>query len=142
MKVVSESGEHMTLSIASAGPFFEDAIGLSDSMVFERRSATRVKISRPVRVIDLTIGRHAAGRSRDVSATGMKLEIPVTNAIREGDTIHVDVGTLAGIGPLAGRPHVIPARVIWIRREHKLLRPLLTAGVEFSLELDAMINVA
>lgn len=132
----------MAMMIAAADWDVDEAIGLTDRMVIERRSATRVRISRPVKVINLSVGRHAAGRSRDVSATGMKIEIPVTNSIREGDTIHVDVGTLAGIGPLVGRPHLIPARVVWIEREHKLLRPMLTAGVEFALELDAMINVA
>jgi hypothetical protein len=132
----------MSMTIAAIDKDFEAGIGLSDSMVFERRCSTRVRISRPIRVIDLIIGRHAAGRSRDVSSTGMKVEIPATNGIQEGDTIQVDVGTLAGVGPLFGRPRVIPARVVWIRRESKMLRPMLTAGVEFELDFDAMINVA
>ncbi len=132
----------MAMTIAHFDDALDDAIGLTDRMMIERRTATRVRICRPVKVIDLAIGRHAAGRSRDVSSTGMKVEIPASNHIHEGDTIHIDVGTLGGVGPLVGRPHIIPARVVWIRREAKLLRPMLTAGVEFALEHDAMINVA
>lgn len=132
----------MAMTIAHFDDTLSDAIGLTDRMVIERRTSTRVRICRPVKVIDLSVGRHAAGRSRDVSSTGMKVEIPATNHIHEGDTIHVDVGTLGGVGPLRGRPHVIPARVVWIRRESKLVRPMLTAGIEFALEHDAMVNVA
>ena len=133
----------MTLSIAAdydfAGPAHD---GYADSMVLERRLGSRVKIARPIKVVDLANGRHIAGRSRDVSSTGMRLEIPTTNGIRPGDTVHVDVGMLSGLGPLAGRPRVIPARVVWVNRQTKMLRPLLTAGVEFAPEFDALVNVA
>jgi PilZ domain len=123
----------------AAGLDQDDAL---DSFVIERRAGARVKIARPIKVIELGTGRHFAGRSRDVSAAGMRLEIPVSNSVREGDTIQVDVGSLSGIGPLAYRPRIIPARIVWVRREQKLLRPLLTAGVEFAVDHDAMINVA
>lgn len=132
----------MSMMIAAIDTTFDEALDLSDSMVLERRGATRIRISRPVRVIDLSICRHAAGRSRDISATGMRVEIPATNAIQVGDTIHVDVGTLSGAGPLAGRPRVIPGRIVWIQREAKMVRPMLTAGVEFEVDQDAMMNVA
>lgn len=132
----------MSLMIAAIDTTFDESIGLTDSMLLERRGATRVRISRPVRVIDLAICRHAAGRSRDISSTGMRVEIPASNAIQVGDTIHVDVGTLAGVGPLYGRPRVIPGRIVWIQREGKMLRPMLTAGIEFEVDQDAMMNVA
>lgn len=132
----------MGMTIAAVDTTFEEGLGLTERMVIERRCSTRIRISRPVKVIDLSIGRHAAGRSRDISSSGMKVEIPATNYIHEGDTVHIDVGTMGGVGPLAGRSRVIAARVVWIRRESKLVRPLLTAGIEFALEHDAMINVA
>ena len=114
----------------------------AERMVLERRVGSRVKIARPIKVVDLANGRHIAGRSRDVSSTGMRLELPMTNGMRPGDTVHVDVGMLSGLGPLTGKPRVIPARVVWVNRQHKMLRPLLTAGVEFAPEWDAVINVA
>lgn len=131
----------MSMMIAAVDDFDLEADSVRP-MVLERRSATRIRLSRPIRVIDLVVGRHAAGRSRDISATGMQLQIPMTYQIVPGNTIHVDVGTLSGVGPLSGRPRVIPARVIWIRREGKLLRPMLNIGVEFEPEHDAMMNVA
>lgn len=114
-----------------------------DTMMIERRhGGSRVKIARPIRVVELCSGRHIAGRSRDISSTGMRLEIPVSNTLRPGDAVQVDVGTLSGIGPLTGRRRVIAARVVWVNRQHKMLRPLLTLGVEFSPEYDALVNVA
>lgn len=126
-------------------PLATDSVGLPplpERMMLERRGDTRVKIARPIRVVELNTGRHIAGRSRDVSSSGMKIEIHVSDHVREGDTVRVDVGTLSGIGPLIHRPRVIPARVVWIRREQKLLRPLITAGVEFEVEREAIFNVA
>ena len=129
----------------SAEPYLTDAVGLPpmrERMILERRTGSRVKIARPIRVVELSTGRHIAGRSRDVSSTGMKIEIHASDHVREGDIVRVDVGTLSGIGPLLTRPRVIPARVIWIRRENKLLRPLITAGVEFEIEREALVSVA
>lgn len=133
------------MTIAAAETHETDALGLPplpERMILERRVDTRVKIARPIRVVELNTGRHIAGRSRDVSSSGMKIEIHVSDHVREGDTVRVDVGTLSGIGPLLHRPRVIPARVVWIRREQKLLRPLITAGVEFEVEREALFNVA
>lgn len=134
----------MTLSLVAADMDIllaarDDA---DDTMVIERRYGSRVKIARPIKVVDLANGRHIAGRSRDVSSSGMRLEIPMTNGLKVGDAVHVDVGMLSGIGPLTGRPRVIPARVVWLQRQTKMLRPLLTAGVEFAPDYDALVNVA
>ena len=129
----------------SADACHNDALGLPpmpERMILERRTGSRVKIARPIRVVELSTGRHIAGRSRDVSSTGMKIEIHASDHVREGDIVRVDVGTLSGIGPLLTRPRIIPARVVWIRRENKLLRPLITAGVEFEIEREALVNVA
>lgn len=135
----------MMIAAYAAESFPNDEVGLPplrERMIFERRTGSRVKIARPIRVVELSTGRHIAGRSRDVSSTGMKIEIHASDHVREGDTVRVDVGTLSGIGPLLTRPRVIPARVVWIHREQKLLRPLITAGVEFEIEREALVNVA
>ncbi len=129
------------MTIAMTSPFEEGFVS-TQSMSIDRRRGSRIKLARPIKIVVLGSGRHMAGRSRDVSSTGMKLEVPMSNSIIEGQTIHVHVGSLAGMGPLANRCSVIPARVVWVRRESKLVRPMLTAGVEFEPELDAMINVA
>lgn len=133
------------MTITASESYITDAIGLppmAERMILERRVDSRVKIARPIRVVEFSTGRHIAGRSRDVSASGMKIEIHVSEHVHEGDTVRIDVGTLSGIGPLINRPRVIPARVVWIRREQKLLRPLITAGVEFEVERDVLFNVA
>jgi len=135
----------MMIAAYAADSFTNDAVGLPpmhERMVLERRLGSRVKIARPIRVVELSTGRHIAGRSRDISSTGMKIEIHASDHVREGDIVRVDVGTLSGIGPLVTRPRVIPARVVWIKREQKLLRPLITAGVEFEIEREALVSVA
>lgn len=121
---------------------FDEAEEGYDSLRFERRHGARTKLARPIRVIELTGGRHIAGRSRDFSHDGMRVEIPLSYAVRAGDVVHVDVGTLGGIGPLCGRPRVIPARVVWTSREQKMLRPLQFAGLEFLPDDEALVNVA
>lgn len=113
-----------------------------DSFIFERRHDARTRLARPIRVIELNGGKHIAGRSRDLSCGGMRIEIPLNSSIRVGDVLHIDVGTLGGLGPLARRPRVIPARVVWTHREQKMLRPLQHVGVEFAPDEDALINVA
>jgi c-di-GMP-binding flagellar brake protein YcgR len=108
----------------------------NDSMYLERRKGVRVKIARPVRIHEPITGRHMAGRTRDISASGLRIEMPITNAIRVGETISVVLGTLSNRKP------TISARVVWIKRDAKLVRPMLTAGVEFTVEPDAQVAVA
>lgn len=115
---------------------------LNGSLSLDRRHGSRVRLSRPVRVIDLQSGRHIAGKSRDISHSGIRVEIPLANNVRVGETIYVDVGTLSGIGPLARRPRVIPGRVVWVEREQKLLRPQQSVGLEFEAEDEALVSVA
>ena len=124
----------MALSLAAAyvaDPIYREVYDdeCDDRLVMERRYDARTRLARPIRVIELTNGKHIAGRCRDLSRGGLRIEIPLTNAIRVGEVIQIDVGTLGGVGPLAGRPRVIPSRVVWIAREQKMLRPLQTAGV-------------
>lgn len=139
----------LMLAAYAAQPVYRSLPGLRDeadadvdTLVFERRHGARVRLARPIRVIDLAGGRHIAGRSRDLSHAGMRVEIPLANAVRVGEIVHVDVGTLAGIGPLAGRPRVIPARVVWMSREQKMLRPQQSLGLEFEPDDEALVNVA
>jgi hypothetical protein len=130
------------MTIAPAISLGFDSPTDSDPLSLERRVAARVRLSRPVRVIALSSGRHMAGKSRDVSSTGMRLELPVSNAIVEGEAVQLDIGSLAGVGPLRSRRSVVAARVVWVKRENKLVRPMLTAGVEFEPDLDSLVNVA
>jgi len=132
----------MTLAIDTIDA--DDEIdGPNDSLAFERRrGGGRVRIARPVRVVEPHGGRHLAGRSRDVSASGMRVELPFTNAVEAGDTVSVHVGTLAGAGPLRGHRSTLEARVVWVRRDTRMLRPLVTAGLEFVMGWDARYNVA
>jgi c-di-GMP-binding flagellar brake protein YcgR len=114
----------------------------NDSMYLERRKGVRVKIARPVRIHEPITGRHMAGRTRDISASGLRIEMPITNAIRVGETISVVLGTLSNSGLIRNRKPTISARVVWIKRDAKLVRPMLTAGVEFTVEPDAQVAVA
>jgi c-di-GMP-binding flagellar brake protein YcgR len=113
-----------------------------EPMFLERRRGVRVKLARPVRVHEPTTGKHLAARTRDISAVGMRLEMPLTNAIQPGEHLTLTLGTLAGVGLVKSTKSTITARVIWVKRDGRMVRPMLTAGVEFCSDSDAQVNVA
>ncbi|MFT3786983.1 MAG: PilZ domain-containing protein [Tepidisphaeraceae bacterium] len=129
---------------------FEPALSVVDPagdacepMFLERRGGVRVKLVRNVKVHEPTTGRHLAARTRDISATGMRLEMPLTNAIREGEHVTVYLGSLSEVGLVKTRRPTLAARVVWVKRDaNRLVRPILTAGVEFVADSDAQVNVA
>jgi c-di-GMP-binding flagellar brake protein YcgR len=113
-----------------------------EPMFLERRRGVRVKLARPVRVHEPTTGKHLAARTRDISASGMKLEMPLTQAIQPGEHLTLTLGTLAGAGIVKSTKPTITARVVWVKRDGRMVRPMLTAGVEFCSDSDAQVNVA
>lgn len=114
----------------------------TDTLVLERRRSNRIRLVRPITLVDALHGRHVSGKTRDVSACGLRVEVPAALNVRPGDSITVDVSSLAGTGLLDNRRNTVAARVVWTRRQNKLVRPMLTVGLEFITELDAQLNVA
>src|SRR3954471_727297 len=96
----------------------------------ERRRGLRVRQHRPVKIFEPGAARYYGGQTEDISATGLRLELPMWAPLRAGEVLNIHVG-LNGRGQgLANRRSMIPARVVWVnRRAGKRAR--LEAGVEF-----------
>lgn len=109
-----------------------------DSGGGERRRGLRIAQRRPVKVFDPASARYLAGQTRDVSSTGLRLELPVSSPVSVGRLVHVHVGASAGPEGLAQRRGMVPARVVWIDRPGDIADGRLTAGVELVTRVAAL----
>ena len=113
----------------------------SDTMVMERRRGMRIPQNRPVKVFEPTSARYLGGQTQDVSSTGLRVQLPISAALKPGKLINVHVGLSNQGQSLANRRQMIPARVVWVNRSHGLPR-MLTAGVEFLAAISAHVDAA
>jgi hypothetical protein len=129
---------------ATAGPWTAGRMRMSTDTA-ERRRGLRVRQVRPVKLLDVTAGRTVVGQTLDVSATGLRIELPNIGAggdaggVRVGEVLGIHVG-LSRIGErLANRRQMIPVRVVWVSRsDHGPTR----AGVEFATAIGAQRDAA
>lgn len=112
-----------------------------DEAGHERRRGLRVRETRPVKIFEPGAARYFGGQTEDISATGLRIELPLWASVHVGETLTVHVG-LNGRGQcLANRRSMIPARVVWVNRtpgKHSCLE----AGVEFLNHIAAHIDAA
>jgi hypothetical protein len=109
----------------------------------ERRRGFRIRQNRPVKVYEPTTSRYFGGRTEDVSATGLRVELPAYAPVREGDVLSIHVGVSHQAGqPLAHRRQMIPARVVWVARASGRLDAKMEAGVEFLASIAAHLDAA
>ena len=107
----------------------------------ERRRGLRIRQSRPVKVYEPAGNRYFGGQTEDVSATGLRIELPAYAAVRPGETLSIHVGLNHKGQTLANRRQMIPARVVWVNREPRL-DGRLEAGVEFIPNIAAHLDAA
>ena len=107
----------------------------------ERRRGLRIRQNRPVKVFEPGTGRYFGGKTEDISATGLRIELPVWANVRPGETLSIHVGLSRKGETLANRRQMIPARIIWVNREMGR-RPHLEAGVEFLSSIAAHLEAA
>jgi hypothetical protein len=108
----------------------------------ERRRGLRIRQNRPVKVFDAAAARYFGGRTEDISATGLRIELPAFAPLQPGDTLSIHVG-LNDLGQkLANRRQMIPARVVWVNRDDKRIRGRIEAGVEFLSTIAAHLDAA
>ena len=123
---------------AGVGEEFSDSLRIAAS---ERRRGLRIRQARPIKVYDAAAARYFGGQTEDISATGLRIELPVYAPIEPGDTLNIHVG-LNGLGQtLANRRQMMPARVVWVNRESGI-RGRLEAGVEFVTSIAAHLDAA
>lgn len=108
----------------------------------ERRRGVRVRQTRPVKIYDAAAARYVGGRTADVSSTGLKLELPAWTPLLPGKTLSVHVGMSDQGSTLANRRRMIPARVVWVRRDVTDSSNSIMAGVEFISSTSAHLDAA
>jgi hypothetical protein len=110
----------------------------------ERRRGLRIQQNRPIKVYEPSAARYFGGQTHDVSATGLRIELPVSTAVRPGKLLNIHVGLSATGESLANRRQMIPARVVWVDRSSTDGSTLgqLQAGVEFLASIAAHLDAA
>jgi PilZ domain len=108
----------------------------------ERRRGLRIPQNRPIKVFEPTVSRYFGGQTHDVSATGLRIELPVSSPVRPGRLLNIHVGPNHEGYALANRRQMIPARVVWVDRSHALTEQRLQAGVEFLASITAYLDAA
>lgn len=129
----------MLLVSESTGTREDEATGSEGA---ERRRGLRIRQSRPVKVYDAAAARYFGGKTEDISATGLRIELPVYAPLEPGDTLNIHVGLNGKGEALANRRQMLSARVVWVSREDSPFRGKLEAGVEFLTSIAARLDAA
>jgi len=116
-----------------------DELDAADTV--ERRRGLRIRESRPVKIFDAAAARYFGGRTEDISATGLRVELPSFAPVEPGDTLNVHVGLNERGQGLANRRQMIPARVVWVDRSHRI-NGGIEAGIEFLANIAAHQDAA
>jgi len=106
----------------------------------ERRRGLRIRQFRPIRVCEPSGARSFVGQTEDISATGLRIELPASASLRPGKVLSVHVGLNDRGSMLANRRQMIPARVVWIDRGETMAT--VVAGVEFIASIAAHLDAA
>ena len=107
----------------------------------ERRRGLRIRQARPVKVYEPTTSRYFGGQTGDISATGLRVELPAYAPVRVGEVLSIHVGLSESGQTLAHRRQMIPARVVWVNRARRV-DAKLEAGVEFLASIAAHLDAA
>lgn len=108
----------------------------------ERRRGLRIAQNRPIKVFEPTAARYFGGQTEDISATGLRIELPASMSLRPGKMLNVHVGLSASGQALANRRQMIPARVVWVAGAKGKTRPMQEAGIEFLASIAAHLDAA
>ena len=109
----------------------------------ERRRGLRIRQHRPIKVYEPGSHRYFGGQTEDVSATGLRVELPASTRVAPGRVLNVHVGLSARGEALAHRRQMIPARVVWVSRSPlDFSRGLTVAGLEFVSSVAAHLDAA
>lgn len=108
----------------------------------ERRRGLRIRQHRPIKIFEPTTHRYFGGQTEDLSATGLRIELPLSTPVRPGKLVNVHVGLGEHGESLANRRKMIPARVVWVSRETDLSTGRLMAGIEFISSITAHLDAA
>ncbi len=108
---------------------------------WERRRGLRIRQDRPIKVYEPMSSRYIPGQTRDISATGLRIELSASAAVRAGRIVNVHVGLNGDGAALVNRRHMIPAKVVWVDRSIGR-QGRITAGIEFVASVAAHLDAA
>jgi hypothetical protein len=110
----------------------------------ERRRGLRINQARPIKVFEPTASRYYGGQTQDISATGLRLELPLSMPVRPGKLLTIHVGLNESGQALANRRNMIPARVVWVSRPRTgdTQATTMSAGIEFLASISAQLDAA
>ena len=115
----------------------------AEAVPAERRRGLRIAQNRPVKVHEPLSGRFFAGQTCDISSTGLRIELPASLPVLEGNVISIHVGLNDRGQALVNRRAMMPARIVWVHRTIcEDQRPRLMAGVEFVASITAHLDAA
>jgi hypothetical protein len=130
----------MTLTLAATDTREElDPQHVADAHA-ERRRGLRIRQTRPIKVYEPAGAKYFGGVTGDISATGLRIELPASALLKPGKIVNVHVGTSPQGAALANRRHMIPAKVVWIAAGQTL--GVVVAGVEFIPSIAAHLDAA
>jgi hypothetical protein len=130
----------MTLMLAATDTQ-EDDLDLHADAHAERRRGLRIRQARPIKVYEPSGAKYFGGVTGDISATGLRIELPASAALRPGKVVNVHVGTSTDGAALANRRHMIPAKVVWVAAAGASFGVMI-AGVEFIPSIAAHLDAA
>ena len=107
----------------------------------ERRRGLRIEQNRPIKAFIPSAARFVGGRTRDISATGLRLELPRSTPLQTGSLLNLHVGLDSGGSPLVNRRQMLPARIVWIDRRESAGSTVL-AGIEFIASMAVRADAA
>ena len=99
----------------------------------ERRRGLRIRQQRPVKVYEPRTSRYYPGQTADISASGLRLTLPLSTPIIAGNTISLHIASNCSF---AARRHMVEAKVVWMHRDERSvlvgLELLSTAAIQSS----------
>ena len=107
----------------------------------ERRRGLRIRQRRPVKVFEPAARRYYGGRTEDISAAGLRVELPLWATVQPGDEVAVHVGLNRKGESLAHRRQMMTARVVWVNRTPGR-QARLEAGLEVLASIAAHLDAA
>ena len=108
----------------------------------ERRRGLRIRQTRPLKIFEQTTHRYFGGQTEDISATGLRIELPLNTPVVIGTLVNVHVGLSSSGEALANRRSMIPARIVWVSRTPNATSGFLVAGLEFISSITASKDAA
>ena len=129
----------MTLTLVATETFEDEQLHADDAHA-ERRRGLRIRQARPIKVYEPAGAKYFGGVTGDISATGLRIELPASASLKPGKIVNVHVGTSPQGAALANRRHMIPAKVVWIAAGESL--GVVVAGVEFIPSIAAHLDAA